>query len=90
MLLFIANCHSNIKSRNLDFENNYVFFLHNQFLESNPDETFAPEYGVTAEYNKVLESFRKDGFIVFSEKREPKTDGVDYAKRVTKQIDSLI
>ena len=71
-------------------EDNYIFFLHNKFLELNPDGTFAPEYGVKAEYHDALESFRKDKFIVISEKRKPKTDAIEYAKKVVSQIDSLI
>lgn len=90
LFLSVVNCHSNKETQNLNKENNYVFFLHNKFLEENPDGAFSTEYGVKAEYNRVLESFRKDGFVVFSEKRKPKTNGIEYAKKVTKQIDSLI
>jgi hypothetical protein len=90
LFLSVVNCHSNKETQNLTKENNYVFFLHNKFLEENPDGAFSTEYGVKAEYNKVLESFRKDAFIVFSEKRKTKTNWIEYAEKVTKQIDSLI
>lgn len=89
-LFIFFNCHSNKKVQNSEIENNYIFFLHNKFLEENPDGSFSKEYGVKAEYSKILESFRKDDFVVISEKRKPKTNGINYAKKVKVQIDSLI
>ncbi|MCU7616619.1 alpha/beta hydrolase [Chryseobacterium sp. PBS4-4] len=86
----IISCQSTKESQNSNSENNYIFFLHNKFLESNPDGTFSTEYGVKAEYSKILESFRKDGFVVFSEKRKSKTDWIEYAKKTKSQIDSLL
>lgn len=83
--LFLTNCHSTQESQNSNNENNYVFFLHNKFLESNPDGAFSTEYGVKAEYSKVLESFRKDGFVVFSEKRKTKANWIEYAKKTKYQ-----
>ena len=90
LLLIFTNCQSSKKSENPNNENNYIFFLHNKFLEENPDGTFDKKYGVKAEYNKILNSFRKDGFVVFSEKRKPKTNGSKYAEKINFQIDSLI
>ncbi|ASW74010.1 hypothetical protein IQ37_07260 [Chryseobacterium piperi] len=87
--LFLFNCHPNKTELNKT-EKKYIFFLHNKFLEQNLSGTFEPNYGVKAEYNEILESFRKDGFIVLSEKRKPKTDAIDYAKKVVHQIDSLL
>jgi hypothetical protein len=88
--LFLINCHSNKEIQNSDNEDNYIFFLHNKFLENNDSGTFAQDYGVKAEYKKILKSFRKDGFVVISEKRKAKTNAIDYAKKVKMQIDSLI
>lgn len=67
----------------------YVFFLHNKFIEENDLNAAHPEYG-KAEYDKILESFRKDNFIVFSEKRKKNTNGSDYAEKVVKQIKTLL
>jgi len=88
-LLFIA-CQPNKKAQNLETEKDYVFFIHNKFLEENPDGTLAEKYNVTAQYSEILKSFRKDGFVVLSEKRKPNTNVVDYAKKIVLQIDSLI
>jgi hypothetical protein len=67
----------------------YVFFLHNKFIEENDLNAAHPEYG-KAEYDKILESFRKDNFIVFSEKRKKNTNASDYAEKVVKQIKTLL
>jgi len=91
LLFFIfTGCQSNYKKQNEAKENNYIFFLHNRFLEENPDGTYEPKFGVKVEYNQILKSFRKDGFVVFSEKRKPKTNGIEYAQKIVSQIDSLI
>lgn len=66
----------------------YIFFLHNRFLEENALEAKHPEYG-KAEYQKIISEFQKDGFVVISEKRSAKTDVNAYAEKVISQIDSL-
>ncbi|WP_338838861.1 alpha/beta hydrolase [Flavobacterium ginsenosidimutans] len=67
----------------------YIFFFHNKFVEDSPLNVPHPEYG-KAEYNEILESFRKDNFIVFSEKRKKNTNAADYAQKITKQVKALI
>ena len=88
VLIISFNCNSN-KPKIKEAEKKYIFFLHNKFVEENPDGTYEPKYGVKAEYNKILESFKKDGFIVISEKRKPETYWIEYAEKVKNQIDSL-
>lgn len=67
----------------------YIFFLHNKFVEENDLNTPHPEYG-KAEYNEILDSFRKDNFIVFSEIRSKNTNAAKYAQKVVKEIKSLL
>jgi hypothetical protein len=67
----------------------YLFFLHNRFIESHGPFEKHPSYG-RAEYQEILERFRKDGFVVLSEKRPADVEVVLYARRVAGQIDSLI
>ncbi|WP_264551301.1 alpha/beta hydrolase [Flavobacterium sp. N2038] len=67
----------------------YIFFLHNAFVEQNDLNVAHPEYG-KAEYNEILASFRKDNFIVFSEKRKKNTNAADYAEKIVKQIKGLL
>lgn len=67
----------------------YIFFFHNKFVQENPLNATHPEYG-KAEYNEILESFRKDNFIVFSEKRKKNTNSAQYAEKIVKQVKALI
>lgn len=90
LLLIFTNCQSSKKSENPNNENNYVFFIHNKFLEENPDGTFADKYNVTVDYKGILQSFKNDGFLVFSEKRSTKANERAFANKVVSQIDSLI
>ena len=67
----------------------YIFFLHNKFIEENDLNVAHPEYG-KAEYNEILESFRKDNFTVYSEIRKKNTNAYDYAEKIAKQIKKLL
>lgn len=89
-LLVFIHCKANIEIQNYETDRNYLFFLHNQFLEENNDGTFSDKYNVTVNYEGILQSFRKDGFIVLNEKRTKNTDTKDYARKIVFQIDSLI
>ena len=87
LLMFMA-CQKNLV--NQKSSDNYIFFIHNKFLENNVSGTLEPKYGTRAEYNEIIYSFKKDGFVVISEKRKPNTNGKDYATKVVRQIDSLL
>lgn len=67
----------------------YIFFLHNKFIEEHDLSEAHPEYG-RAEYNEILNSFKADNFIVFSEKRKKNTNAAEYAEKVVKQIHKLL
>lgn len=90
LFLVFISCHSSKKIQKNESDKDYIFFIHNKFLEENPEGTFDKEYNVKVEYNEIVKSFKNDGFIVFSEKRPPKTNGIEYAKEIVHQIDSLI
>ena len=77
------------QSKTPNKEQRYIFFLHNAFVEQNDLSVAHPEYG-KAEYNEILASFRKDNFIVFSEKRSKNTNAAKYAEKIVKQIKKLI
>ena len=86
-IVICLSCQSNSTKKKTNQK--YIFFLHNKFVEENPDGTFEPNYGVRAEYGKILESFKNDGFVILSEKRPPKTNWTSYAEKVKLKIDSL-
>ena len=70
-------------------ERNYIFFLHNKFIEENDLEAKHPDYG-KAEYYEIINAFQKDNFIVLSKKRKKGTDVKSYAKEICSKIDSLL
>jgi len=87
-LLFIssisqANCGITPK------QGNYLFFLHNKFTEDFPLQSPHKDYG-RSEYLESVDVFRNAGFIVISEKRPADSDVYSYAKKIVKQIDSLL
>jgi hypothetical protein len=77
------------QSQTTNKEQRYIFFFHNKFVEENDLSVAHPEYG-KAEYNEIIDSFKKDNFIVFSEKRSKNTNAARYAEKVVKQIKKLI
>lgn len=76
-------------SCNAQDEKNYIFFLHQRFLEQHSLEEMNPNYG-KAEYLEILQAFEQAGFEVISEKRRGDVNAREYATKVVKQIDSLL
>lgn len=70
-------------------EDQFIFFLHNRFLEDHKLDELHPEFGRT-EYKEIVSKFEKNGFIVISEKRNRNVNAREYAVRIVNQIDSLI
>ncbi|YCO56655.1 alpha/beta hydrolase [Psychroserpens sp. MEBiC05023] len=71
------------------YNERFVFFLHNRFLETHELEESHPEYGQT-EYKEILTEFEKSGLKVISEKRSGNINARDYANDIVNQINSLI
>lgn len=90
LFLIFTSCNSNKETQKSEVDKDYIFFIHNKFLEENPDGTFADKYNVTVDYKGILKSFKDDGFVVFSEKRSPKAIERKFANKIVTQIDSLI
>ncbi len=91
-LALIVSCgesKSNVKKSKIKQQKNYIFFLHNRFVEEFGLEESHPQFG-KAEYREIVANFRKDGFIVISETRKKDTDPKAYALKVKTQIDSLL
>ncbi|WP_343610790.1 hypothetical protein [Chryseobacterium oranimense] len=51
----------------------YVFFLHNKFLEGHPLDEPHPKYGISA-YTAILEKLQSKNTVIIAEKRKPDTD----------------
>lgn len=67
----------------------YVFFLHNRYLQEYGLEGIHEEYG-RVEYQEILSAFQKQNFTVISEVRTKNTNWREYALKVKNQVDSLL
>jgi len=82
--MVISNYHSDTSKTS----KKYIFYLHGGVVQ---------EYGVNAvsrvygpyKYDDILDTLRSYGYNVISERRPKGTDEEEYAKKVSKQIDSL-
>lgn len=70
-------------------KDNYIFFLHNRFLEEHELNEAHPEFG-RVEYKEIVSEFDKNGFKVITEKRNGNVNAREYAVGIVNQIDSLL
>jgi dienelactone hydrolase len=70
-------------------DRHYLFYLHGQIVEDQGVRPVHPEFGVY-EYEAILASLAEEGFLVVSEARGPGTDGESYARKVVKQVETLL
>ncbi len=77
-------------SKSVDAQN-YLFYLHGRIVEIQGENAVDTQNGYGSyEYNKIINTFKKNGFRVISEVRPANTRVIPYAKKVVHQIDSLI
>jgi hypothetical protein len=67
----------------------YMFYLHGKIIEDQGIPAISPDFG-EYRYEEILEVLRSHGFVVISEQRSRNADGVDHARRVSDQIDTLL
>lgn len=67
----------------------YLFYLHGRLIENQGVRPTDPKYGVY-EYEEILNTFEKRGFVVVSEARGKDTDPKQYAAKVVGEIDALL
>jgi hypothetical protein len=75
--------------KKIDRSSRYIFYLHGKIIEEQGANAFSKEYG-KYEYQKILDTLTKAGFVVISEQRPKNTESEKYASRVVAQIDSLL
>jgi len=71
----------------IDPSKRYMFYLHGKIIEDQGLPAVSPDFG-EYEYAAILEKLSEYGFVVISEQR-PMNTGVEYARRIVKQIVSL-
>ena len=67
----------------------YVIYLHARIVEEAGRRPTDRAFG-TYEYDAILDSLRRAGFVVLSDQRPPRTDSDSFATHVAQQVDSLL
>jgi len=73
----------------IDPSKRYMFYLHGKIIEDQGIPATSPDFG-EYEYAAILEKLSGYDFDVVSKQRSKNTDGMEYARRVTKQITTLL
>lgn len=67
----------------------YLIYLHGKIVEEEGRRPTDSAFG-TYEYDAILDSLRRAGFVVLSDQRPPRTDSDSFAAHVARQVDSLL
>lgn len=67
----------------------YLIYLHGRIVEDEGRRPTSPDFGVY-EYDAILDSLRRPGFVVLSDQRPPKASSDSFAIHVAQQVDSLL
>lgn len=73
----------------IDPAKQYLFYLHGKIVEDQGIPAISPDYG-EYEYKAILEKLGGYGFVVISEQRPKNTDGLEYARKITEQVTTLV
>jgi hypothetical protein len=88
LVLLVPACASG-QSAPLAASPRYAFYLHGRIVEERGRRPIDPAFGAY-EYDAILDSLRRAGFIVLSEQRAPGIAIDTFVSRVTRQVDSLL
>jgi hypothetical protein len=67
----------------------YVIYLHGKIVEDAGRRPTDRAFGIY-EYDAILDSLRRAGFVVLSDQRPPRADSDSFATHVAQQVDSLL
>jgi len=73
----------------VDSTKRYLFYLHGRIIEEQSIPAVSPDYG-KYEYQEILEKLSSYGFVVISEQRVKNSDSIEYARRITEQVTTLL
>ncbi len=65
----------------IDTKARYLFYLHGYIVEAGNTRPTSPKFGVY-EYEQILETFKRSGFVVISEARKKNPEIEPYAAKV--------
>jgi len=75
--------------KKIDTSKKYVFYLHGAIVQQQGPNAVSDLFG-PYEYQKILNTLASYGYEVISEVRAKGTEVEDYARKVSKQIDTLL
>lgn len=67
----------------------YIIYVHGRIIEDQGRRPTSPDFG-TYEYDAILDTLHRAGFVVLSEQRPPRANSDTFATRVAAQVDSLL
>ena len=67
----------------------YLIYLHGKIVETGGRRPTDPAFGVY-EYDAILDSLRRAGFVIISDQRPPNANSDSSAAHVARQVDSLL
>jgi hypothetical protein len=73
----------------IDPSKQYLFYLHGRIIEDQGLPAISPDYG-EYEYMAILEKLASYGFVVISEQRPKSTDSLEYARKISEQVTTLL
>jgi len=74
---------------NIDPVKFYLFYLHGKIIEDQGIPAFSPDFG-EYQYREILEALSRHGLAVISKVRPKGTEVVEYARKVSEQIETLL
>jgi pimeloyl-ACP methyl ester carboxylesterase len=75
--------------REIDTSARYLFYVSGYIVAAGNTRPTSPQFGVY-EYEKILESFKEQGFVVVSEARQQSREIEPYARKVAAQVKQLL
>jgi predicted esterase len=73
----------------IDPAQQYLFYLHGKIIEDQGLPAISPQYG-EYEYEAIIKKLSGYGFVVISEIRPKNTNGIEYARKIAKQVTALL
>ncbi|MEZ4838010.1 MAG: hypothetical protein R2782_02550 [Flavobacterium sp.] len=67
----------------------YIYYLHGRIIEIQGKNAISEEYG-KYEFDSIVKAFSAPDHVVIAEVRTENVDYIDYANKISKEIDSLI
>ena len=83
---FLVSCKK--KEKSSGDSSRYLFYLHGGIVQEQGPGAISPQFG-PYQYFEILDTLRSFGFVVISEVRPKSTEEIQYARKVSIQIDSL-